>query len=452
MNNKKEIAKLSIKYEEDVVLARQKARRIAYFLGFDPIDQTKIATAVSEITRNVIQYAEFGTIVFSIKQQRHSPVLNIEIIDRGPGIIETLKEKKSLTTEGKMKREKSLGIGIPGSRSVMDYFKINSIPGVSTTVQMGKRLPSRNKITVKDIDKLVKKLESIAPESAYEEVLHQNQELMCILADAEEKKNQLEKLNMELEERNRGILALYRELEDRLTQLREMNEMKSRFLLFVSHDLRTPISAILSLTSILLEECEGKLSNEQRKQIVLIKKSAESLHEMVNNLLDLGKIERKKLKIYSKKTSLGEIVKELKSIVLLALKKEKVQININNPENDKTIYTDTSRAVQVLRNVIENGLKYTDEGYVELKSRYNEEKNRAEFFIEDTGTGISEEIKAHIFDEYVKNGKNKAGIGLGLSIARYIARLLGGDVELLRSEVGKGSLFLFWIPRINDKI
>jgi len=106
----------------------------------------------------------------------------------------------------------------------------------------------------------------------------------------------------------------------------------------------------------------------------------------------------------------------------------------------------------VLRNLIENGLKYTDEGYVALKSRYNEEKNRAEFYIEDTGCGIPEEIKEHIFDEYVKNGKNKAGIGLGLSIARYIARLLGGDVELLRSEVGKGSLFLFWIPRINDKI
>jgi len=452
MNNKKEIAKLSIKYEEDVVLARQKARRIAYFLGFDPIDQTKIATAVSEITRNVIQYGEFGTIEFSIKQQRHSPVFNIEIRDRGPGITETLKEKKSLRTEGKIEKGKSLGMGIPGSRSVMDYFKINSILGVSTTVQMGKRLPSGNKITVKDIDKLVKKLESLAPESAYEEVLHQNQELMCILADAEEKKNQLEKLNTELEERNRGILALYRELEDRLIQLKEMNEMKSRFLSFVSHDLRTPISAILSLTSILLGKNKCKLSTEQRKQITLIKKSAESLHEMVNNLLDLGKIERKKLKIYSKKTSLGEIVKELKSIVLPALKKEKVQININNPENDKTIYTDTSRAVQVLRNLIENGLKYTDEGYVALKSRYNEEKNRAEFYIEDTGCGIPEEIKEHIFDEYVKNGKNKAGIGLGLSIARYIARLLGGDVELIKTELRKGSIFLFWIPKINDKI
>ncbi|HEX6943873.1 MAG TPA: ATP-binding protein [Gemmatimonadaceae bacterium] len=259
---------------------------------------------------------------------------------------------------------------------------------------------------------------------------------------------ELESLREELETTNRGVVALYAELEDQAEQLRHASELKSRFLSYISHEFRTPLGAIRSLSGILLDQLDGPLSMEQQKQVRFVRTSADELLELVNDQLDLAKLEAGRLTVSPAWFEMVDLFSTLRGMFKPILLNENLSLTFEEPRGDVKLYTDDRKLSQILRNFISNALKFTPEGEVRVRATVNPDET-ATFTVTDTGIGIPEESLRHIFDDFtqVETPLNRRlrGTGLGLSLCRRLARLLGGEVAV-ESIVGHGSTFSATIP------
>ena len=305
------LLRVAIRYERDVVLARQRARQIAALVGFDIQDQTRIATAVSEIARNAFEYARGGHVEFRLEGLTLPQVLAVEITDRGPGIADL-----AAVLEGRYRSRTGMGVGIVGARRLMDRFDVVSRPGEGTTVVLTRLLPRRAGFLGPDaIARLTAELERQAPNDPFDEIQRQNQELLRALDELGKRQEELGALNRELEDTNRGVVALYAELDEKADHLRRADELKSRFLSNMTHEFRTPVNSIQALTRILLDRTDGDLSPEQERQVVFIRKAADALGELVNDLLDLAKIEAGKTVIRPIEFDVGRLFGSLRGML-----------------------------------------------------------------------------------------------------------------------------------------
>lgn len=426
------IITVEIRYEEDVVLARQRSRFIAEALGFETQDQTRIATAVSEIARNAFQYGNGGRVEFQISGSPQQLVITVS--DRGSGIADIDAILNGATA----------GQGILGARRLMDTFEIQSMLG--TQVTMSKAISSP--IPLDQIQQLAQELIVRSPQNPYQELQRQNQELLRTLDQLQQREAELAALNRELEETNRGVVALYGELDARASSLQESNEIKTRFLSNMSHEFRTPVNSILSLTRLLLDRLDGDLSHEQERQVIFIRKAADSLSELVNDLLDLAKVEAGKVEVRAIEFEVGELFGTLRGM-LRPLLPETSPVSLIFDESTALpkLYTDDGKLAQILRNLISNAIKYTDWG--EVRVSVTENADFIQFSVKDTGIGIAPEDQSRIFEDFVQidspHQKHIKGTGLGLPLSRKLAELLGGSLTV-ESKIGVGSTFTVSIP------
>ena len=255
-------------------------------------------------------------------------------------------------------------------------------------------------------------------------------------------------LREELEETNKGVVALYAELDDKATQLREATELKSRFLSYMSHEFRTPLTSMTSITGLLLSRMDGPLTSEQEKQLNFIRSSARELTDMVGDLLDLAKVEAGRITISPEWFEMVDLFSALRGMFKPIVASSSVSLVFDEPQGDIKLYTDDKKLSQILRNFISNALKFTTAGEVRITAVVLPDE-RVEFAVEDTGIGISAEHLPNLFADFVqvdiKLQKRLRGSGLGLSLARKFAHLLGGEVDV-RSELGKGSRFSVTLP------
>ncbi len=435
---------LEIRLEQDVVLARQRARQIGALLGFEAQDQARLATAVSEVARNAFQYAGGGRVDFFTAVSA-PPAFLIRVSDRGPGIGDL-----PAVLAGRYVSSTGMGIGLAGARRLMDRFEINSAPGAGTTVLLGKELPRRAPaLTPTVLGRVAEGLARLQPETPFEEVRRQNQELMQALEDLGRRQNELSQLNSELADTNRGVVALYAELDEKADYLRRASEMKSRFLSNMSHEFRTPLNSITSLARILLDRTDGDLTEEQEKQVTFIRKAAEDLTELVNDLLDLAKVEAGKVIIRSAEFEASALFGALRGMLRpLLAHNPTVSLVFEEPEGLPRLCTDESKVSQVLRNFISNALKFTERGEVRVRAAPGSD-GTVVFSVSDTGIGIAPEDQETVFQEFAQldsaRQKRVKGTGLGLPLSRRLAELLGGSVSLT-SRLGKGSTFFLKIP------
>ena len=188
-------------------------------------------------------------------------------------------------------------MGIIGTKRLMEHFQIASASS-GTQVEFGKPLPGgARKVTAASVKSLAMQLASGSSADPFDEIERQNQELLKTLAELKEKQEQLADLNRELEDTNRGVVALYAELEQHADDLRRVSDLKTSFLSNLSHEFRTPLNSIASLSRLLLGRFDGDLSAEQEKQVTFIQRSATELSELVNDLLDLAKVEAGKIDV-----------------------------------------------------------------------------------------------------------------------------------------------------------
>lgn len=255
-------------------------------------------------------------------------------------------------------------------------------------------------------------------------------------------------LRAELEETNQGVLALYAELDQQAEQLREVSELKSRFLSYMSHEFRTPLGSILSMTRLLDDGMDGPLSDGQRKQVRFVSAAALELREMVDDLLDLAKIEAGRITISPAWFDLMDLFSALRGMFRPLIEGRQVDLVFEDPPSLPMLYTDDKKLAQILRNFISNALKFTPQGHVRVTAR-PEGEGEVRFTVRDTGIGIPEEMQAKLFEDFVQVDtplqKRLRGTGLGLSLCRRFAELLGGRVGV-HSVVGEGSEFFVVLP------
>jgi len=434
---------VELRSEQDVVFTRQRARQIAGFLGLTPTEQTAFATAVSEIARNAFRYAGGGGVEFWVRDDVPRPLLGANVADRGKGIA-NLPE----ILAGQYQSSTGMGLGIIGSKRLCYEFDVQTTPTAGTTVAMAVRLPHRSAIGPERISALTAELAQRGMVTPLQEVQQQNRELLAAMEDLQTRHTEIERLNGELSETNRGVLALYAELDDQAEALRRASQYKSRFLSDMTHELRTPLNGMISLAHLLMDRTDGDLTPEQFKQVLLIHKSAVSLSEMVNDLLDLAKIEAGKTTLRVSEFAISDLLATLRGVFRPLFGGGSVALEIEDPLDMQMICSDEGKVTQILRNLVSNALKFTEAGYVRVRAQGGADAT-AVISVADSGIGIPADQLDVIFDDFTQVEspiqRRVRGTGLGLPLTRKLCRILGGDITVT-SELGVGSTFTVTLP------
>lgn len=436
------ILSLPLRHERHVVQARQRARDIAALLGFEHQEQIRLATATSEMARNAFRYASNGMVEFRVTEGP-SQMFLVVVSDSGPGIANLAE-----IVDGRYVSRTGLGKGILGTKRLMDHFRITSSPA-GTVVETGKTVPARQSaVDASTIRRINAELAKAGAPDHFSEVERQNQELLQTLATLREKQEELAELNQELENTNRGVVALYAELDQNADDLRRVSNLKTSFLSNLSHEFRTPLNSIVSLCQLLKSRSDGDLSPEQEKQVHYIQKSAAELSELVNDLLDLAKVEAGKIEVRPRHFEVHELFGGLRGMLKPLLVSNSLELIFEAEPDLPTLYTDEGKVSQILRNLISNALKFTPRGSVRLSARLDDPQF-VTFIVADTGIGIAPENLERIFEEFVQIESEiqtrVKGTGLGLPLSRRLVELLGGTIKV-ESELGLGSTFLVRMP------
>src|SRR5918996_68065 len=298
-----------------------------------------------------------------------------------------------------------------------------------------------------------------------EELLREQQdELQRTNAELEEKAQLLASQKAEVEQKNKEVEQAKVALEEKAEQLALISKYKSEFLANMSHELRTPLNSLLILSQILTENAEGNLTSKQVGFAQTIHSSGSDLLDLINDILDLSKIESGTMAVDVTTVPFGEVRKFVESTFrqVADLKGLQFQVDVD-PALPPALQTDSKRLQQVLKNLLSNAFKFTERGSVSLKASlatggWNPEQeilNAANavvaFSVRDTGIGIPKEKHGVIFEAFQQGdtgtSRKYGGTGLGLSISRQITRLLGGEIRI-ESEPGLGSTFVLYLPLI----
>ena len=247
------------------------------------------------------------------------------------------------------------------------------------------------------------------------------------------------------------LAALFAEIRDQSRQLAEASRHKSLFLANMSHELRTPLNAVLGYTELIQDNIYGETPEKMRKVLDRIQQNGKHLLNLINDVLDLSKIEAGQLSLTLMQYSLSDVARNVATAVESLAKEKKLTLDIQTQPDLPTGIADERRVTQVLLNLVGNAIKFTDAGGVTVRASVSGESFTVA--VEDTGPGISPDDQTRIFGEFQQANssatKEKGGTGLGLSIARRIVEMHGGKVWV-ESTLGEGSTFFFTIP-VNTK-
>lgn len=427
-----ELGLIDVRGEDDVVRAHQTTRTIVAQLGFSTFEQTRIATAMSEIARNALIYAGGGSVSVGIDDGRSA--LSIVVLDRGPGVPDL-----PAVLAGERRSATGLGVGIPGARRLMDTFAIEST-SAGTRVEMTKRIPRHaGKVDVARVNHVRAQLAGQLADDP-------TQEIRRLQRDIAERDARIVELTEELTETNRGVMALHAELEERAEYQRNAVELRTRIVSDMGHELRTPLHSISRISEFLLDRLDGELTAEQDKQVRIIHQVAESLTAYVNDLLDLARTDAGRMAVRVAAFSVDALLKTLRRIMQPLVPRGVALRFVADPDVPRLL-TDENKVSQVLRNLVGNALKFTERGHVEVRARRGA-GGHVVFEVEDTGSGIAPEHRELVFREFAQIDSvqpRMRGSGLGLPLSRRLAALLGGTLELVGSTL-PGSTFRFELP------
>ncbi|QNN53304.1 ATP-binding protein [Nocardioides mesophilus] len=437
---------LELREERDVFAARQAGREVAAAVGLDDLDQVRIATALSEVSRDVVA-AGGGDVTFSV---RTPDLFFVELVTSGQ--------------EPALRRQQADTGGVDAARRLVDTVTLTTDPDGHAVLTLVKQVMRVVELGDKARTELQQRVSSTMWRDPLDELRAQNRELVTALEEVRARRDELVSVNKELEETNRGVVALYEELsgelettnqgvvalyaeiDDKNRRLREASEAKTRFLRYISHELRTPGNSVLGLARLLLDKSADPLTEEQRQQIFFIETSARDLIRLVNDLLDLAKAESGRIEPRWQEVDLRALFDDLRGTIA-PLVADGVDLVVEDPSPVGPIRSDPTLLGHVLRNLLSNAANFTLVGEVRLSTE--RDGSAVRFTVHDTGIGIAEEDRTHVFEEFFQvrtpPRAGGRGSGLGLPFARRVALILGGDVRLSGTPVG-GSTFVVEVP------
>jgi signal transduction histidine kinase len=439
------LTRMRLRSEQDVFTVRQLGREAARLVGMEQQDQTRVATALSEVGRVVLADGNAADVVFTVALEG-VPTLRVAVGIPRPG------------------GAAGIGAQLAHVGRLVDTLEVGDDEN-GTVVRMARRLPSgAPKLTRDRMDEIRAGLAEHVPGTPLDELNVQNQQLIAALDEVRAQRDDLARLNAELEETNRGVMALYHQLSEELeetnrgvvalyaeldenrVQLRAASEAKSRFLANVSHELRAPVTAVIGLARLLVDPSSEPLSSEQRRQVDLISGSAGDLLTLVNDLLDLAKAEAGRIEPDWSEVDLKAVFGQLRGTLRPLATRPEVEFVVEEPPVT-TLRTDEVLLTRILRNLLTNAIKFTADGEVRLAGRLVDDD--VEFTVTDTGAGIPAELHERVFEEFYQVPGSQAiagkGTGLGLPYARRLAGILGGGL-FVASKPGEGSTFSLRLP------
>ncbi len=317
-------------------------------------------------------------------------------------------------------------------------------------------------------EELLEQSQSLAEElqSQSRELQNQQEELQRTNEELQEKARQLARQNQAIEVKNAEIELARREVEERAEQLALSSRYKSEFLANMSHELRTPLNSLLILARLLGENADGNLTEREVDFARSIHGAGNDLLNLINDVLDLSKVEAGKMDISPSPVELSALCADLEQTFRPIAEQQSLAFTVEIPEGTpSSIVTDEHRVEQVLKNLLSNAFKFTERGSVELRAapappgarfaspRLREAPQVIALSVADTGIGISSDKVLEIFEAFQQadgtTSRRYGGTGLGLSISREIARLLGGELQV-ESEPNRGSVFTLFIPSLIE--
>ncbi len=397
--------------EQDVVMVRQRADQIAGELSFSRADATRIATAVSEIARNALQYAGGGKVEFVATDDHERGRLDIFVSDSGGGI-----QDLGAILEGRYQSSSGLGLGIVGSRRLMDELDIETSKE-GTTIRLTRWLPEdAPALSPERTASLVRELTRGRPRSPIEEIQRQNQELLG---------------------------ALDRERVAR-EEAEAANRARDDFFALLSHELRTPLTSILGWTSFLKD---AELGTEEATAISSIRKSGEALSNLIDQLLEVSRILTGKIKLEREVVELNEIVREASDMLRPAADSKRMNFETRLSDGPARLEGDRNRLRQVVWNLLSNAIKFTPEGG-DVSVHLVKGDGEMSIVVRDTGIGIDQETLPLIFERLHQADGVQAsqGLGLGLSLVKHYVDLHGGSVSAESQGEGSGASFVVTLP------
>jgi PAS domain S-box-containing protein len=293
-------------------------------------------------------------------------------------------------------------------------------------------------------------------------ILSEQGELMWVVTILHDMTEALEKTRL-YEQLERGAAVLEVKVQEATAELAQQNELlrrqhialeqasalKSQFLANMSHEFRTPLNAILGYTHMLLHGVTGPVSEQQRKSLTRIDSNSHHLLALINDILDITRIEAGRMPLNLSSFELPELVTEVMQELEPIIKRSALRVTAKMPKTLRPVKTDRQKVKQVVLNLLSNALKFTPSGSVTISASYDEHKRWVSISVQDTGAGIAREDQAKVFEDFRQLDSSPArgygGTGLGLSICRRLAQMLGGTIELT-SDVTKGSTFILRLP------
>ncbi len=241
--------------------------------------------------------------------------------------------------------------------------------------------------------------------------------------------------------------VLYQEAQDTAIKLQEVDKLKNQFMANMSHELRTPLNSIIGFSRVILKGIDGPLTEMQKTDLTAIYDSGRNLLELINDILDISKIDAGKMEMVFEPTDLQEIVRGVVTTIAGQLKGSPVELLTDLPDQLPVVLADGRRIRQVLTNMVGNAVKFTEHGYIKIAASYD--SYQVVMSVEDTGIGIPYDRRHAVFEKFEQvdssSTRRYGGTGLGLPLSREFVRLHGGDMDF-ESVVGEGSRFYFWIP------
>jgi len=274
----------------------------------------------------------------------------------------------------------------------------------------------------------------------YRKVVDFSQQLEIQNRELEAQKRELATQTAELTEKNM-------ELEMQKKQLDEANRLKNSFLSSMSHELRTPLNSVIALSNVLTRRLAGKIPDDEYSYIGVIERNGKQLLELINDILDLSRIEAGREEIRVNTFSVNELIREVVEMIEAQANQKNITLHYVVEEHLPKIQSDYEKCRHILQNIVANAVKFTEEGKVEIHAKHKDDAIYIDII--DTGIGIKEEFINHIFEEFRQadgsNSRKYGGTGLGLAIAKKYADMLGGAISVISAE-GKGSHFTLKLP------
>jgi signal transduction histidine kinase len=404
-----------------LTVVRERARQVGELFGLETLQRTRLVTAVSEIARNTVQYADEGTLTFLFDTHSANTggqALVAEVSDKGPGIANRGDVVQGLRQGNPLQP----GItGIAGARRLVDHLTVVSPGAGGTVVTLEMSLPRAGKIlSAQEVNARVEELMTRRPRSALEE----------------------------LEQQNRDTLQALEEMRQQQLVLQQADLRKNEFLAMLAHELRNPL-ATLNMTLAILRRKPVTTPEELAARTDVMTRQVAHLVRLVNDLTDVTRIEKGKVELQEAPVEVNSLVKDAIEMTAAAIQQRRHALVFAPTPNDLWVHGDASRLLQVVSNVIHNATKYTpDEGRIEVKLRTLGTKAVIE--VTDNGAGIDAEMLPQVFGMFVqardRSDDGNAGLGVGLTLADRLVRGHGGSIEVHSEGLGHGSQFTITLP------